>query len=350
MVVFMVKKWSETKVKNSPFTVAECADCISAIEQGQRYLQNHSPTPYLDAKWLLQGVLWWAKCGIREPSPYHIPTEDSLNNIIQDAIVSDTAFQGVNRTIPSGYASLYAYAITRRCSGEPVAHILGYKWFWDDAFYVNRHVLDPRPDTEIIIEQCLALLPPDFAGTFLDLGTGSGCLIITLLKKFSHARGVAVDICPHALKVAHININRLLCDDTRENLDLGTPSKESPYKTQRVQLVHTSWVTGLTGPFDVVVCNPPYIAPSDAHTMLTDVLDYDPKGALFAPDNGLAHYKTLFAQLPRVLSSNALVVFEIGRGQETALASLAQSMGWNPPDCVADYGGNPRCLVFSVEK
>ena len=291
--------------------------CGDAVRLGGDYLRAYGETvttPLLDARWLVDGVCWLARHHLTAPSVDCIPTDDTPNFDDGDCF-------------PPDYGSVFVDFINRRAGGEPVSHILGYKWFWDSCFYVNSHVLDPRPDSEIIIEQCLAKLPADFQGRILDLGTGSGCLMGTVLSVFPNATGVAVDICPHALTVADMNMQRL-----------GV--------SHRVALVQSSWFDAVTGTFDVVVCNPPYIPHGDKSAMAVDVLDYDPHRALFADNHGLADYETILSKLPQYLNPNGYAMFEVGQGQAESVATIGRKNGLKGAQVAHDYGGIERLVVF----
>ena len=291
--------------------------CGDAVRLAGDYLQSYGQTvttPLLDAKWLMDGVCWLACHDLTLPSPDCIPTHDTPN--FADGDILSLA-----------YSSVFVDFVNRRAVGEPVSRILGYKWFWDSCFYVNSHVLDPRPDSEMIIEQCLDILPSDFSGRLLDLGTGSGCLMATLLHLFPKASGVAVDICADALVVADVNMNRL-----------GVSG--------RVELVQSSWFDGVTGTFDMVVCNPPYIPYADKSSLLVDVLDYDPHRALFADNHGLADYETLLSNLSDYLKPQGHALFEVGQGQAESVRAMGLKKGLKTASIVHDYGGIGRLVVF----
>ena len=295
--------------------------CGDAVRLGGDYLREYGKTvttPALDARWLLDGVFWLGKHHLKTPSVDCIPVDDAPNFDDRDFLSADAM-------------ALFVDFIHRRAGGEPVSHILGYKWFWDSCFYVNSHVLDPRPDSEIIIEQCLDILPHnstgEFSGRILDLGTGSGCLMGTLLSVFPNASGVAVDICADALTVARVNMARLGVDN-------------------RVELLQSSWFDAVTGTFDLVVCNPPYIPYDDKSSMLVDVLDYDPHKALFANDDGLADYEKILFSLPQYLKPNSYALFEVGQGQAESVRDMGVKNGLKVVKIAPDYGGIDRLVVF----
>ena len=296
---------------------ATSVTCGTGVRLAGQHLGTHGKTvttPLLDARWLMDGVYWWAKNNLMAPSPDCIPPDD-------------TPHFADGNILPMDYRPVFIDFINRRARGEPVSHILGYKWFWDSCFYVNGHVLDPRPDSEIIIEQCKNIVSADFSGRILDLGTGSGCLMATLLQLFPQSSGVAVDICPDALAVADINMYRL-----------GV--------SERVELVQSSWFDSVTGTFDIIVCNPPYIPHRDKPSLPPDVLDYDPHGALFADHNGLADYQILLAKLSPYLSAGGHAVFEVGQGQAESVSAIGAKNGLKTLSIAHDYGGIGRCVVF----
>ncbi|MEL6370814.1 MAG: peptide chain release factor N(5)-glutamine methyltransferase [Pseudomonadota bacterium] len=222
-------------------------------------------------------------------------------------------------------------ALDRRGEGEPVAYILGEKEFFGRNFTVSRNVLIPRPESELIIEAGLRALrdkrdPVDI----LDLGTGSGCLLATLLCECVGARGVGIDISLAALRVAESNLRALSVRD-------------------RAELVCGSWTDSLGAVFDLVVINAPYVPDTDRPTLSPSVLDFEPHSALFAGNDGLHAYRMLIPQLTRVLKEGGTCLFEIGGGQAPSMVSLIQqSFPGGKITSVNDLAGIPRTIVLTV--
>ena len=241
--------------------------------------------------------------------------------------------------------------VARRVEAEPVAQILGHKDFWKHTFCVTHDVLTPRADSETIIETLLRLRPDTVAPLrLLDLGTGSGCLILSALSEYAHATGLALDASPNALAIAAKNAAAL-------NL------------AARVEMRQSDWCSAAVGTFDVVLSNPPYIATTDIEGLDADVRDYEPHGALDGGADGLACYRKilgvsdwsadqsstprrgLMADSPRSLREHvnpgALVLFEVGMGQAQDVAALGVAQGFKLQEIVNDLAGVARVGVVT---
>lgn len=217
-------------------------------------------------------------------------------------------------------------AVARRCQREPVSKILGVRSFWTHEFIVTADVLDPRPDTELIVETALSETqgtPPD---NILDLGTGSGCILLSLLSELPSARGVGVDTSQAALDVAHRNASVLNLAD-------------------RTEFICSNWFSGLDGTFNLVVSNPPYISSSESETLAPEVTDWDPAGALFAGMDGLQAYQDIAVGLSAVLEPNGMALFEVGTGQAASVREIFEAAGFRRISSRFDIGGIERCLV-----
>ncbi len=214
--------------------------------------------------------------------------------------------------------------LTRRLRGEPVAYLLNEKEFWRRPFFVDGRVLVPRPETEHLIETVLSLdLPSE--PRVLDIGTGSGCIAVTLALEVQQARVVATDVSLAALQVARRNALRHGCEVRLIRCDLGGSLRLEE--------------------FDVIACNPPYIAEVDRDRLSPEILDFEPHGALFGGTSGLAAYEALLPQLAS-LSRNASIVLEIGAGQASAVISLAAASDLEMRQVVKDYAGHDRVVLL----
>ncbi len=213
--------------------------------------------------------------------------------------------------------------IQRRLAGEPVAKIIGKKGFWKDDFIVSKDVLDPRPDSETLIEAVLEKFPnKNKALRILDLGTGSGCLLLSLLDEYPHATGVGIDISEKALDIAkqntHTDRATFMQKDMRQNLsDLGC--------------------------FDMMISNPPYISTAEIQTLEKDVKEYDPLLALDGGMDGLDFYRALAKQH---LATHLFI--EIGKDQENHVIPIFESEGWHFSESWKDLGGITRILYFCI--
>jgi release factor glutamine methyltransferase len=227
---------------------------------------------------------------------------------------------GLDAEAPSGFGAL----IARREAGEPIAYIIGRRDFWTIELEVGPGVLVPRPDSETLLEAAVAFFGNRAPRNILDLGTGPGTLLLAALDQWPEARGIGVDSSDAALAYARRNARRL-----------GLAS--------RAELRLGDWAEGLEGPFDLILCNPPYVA-KDA-PLPRDVAEWEPHEALFAAEDGLSEYRRLAAAIPPLLDVGIACV-EIGLGQEGAVAALFEAAGLRA-GTRQDLGGITRCLTLS---
>ena len=221
----------------------------------------------------------------------------------------------------------------RRLKREPVARIFGHKEFWSLSLQVGPAVLVPRPETETVIEAVLDAVARDDRRMerlrILDIGTGSGALLLALLSELPNARGTGTDISTPALGVARVNAERL-----------GLAA--------RCTFVTCDIAEGLPGPFDLIVSNPPYIAHDDIATLAPDVRDYDPALALDGGSDGLDAYRAIARDARRLLAPGGRMIVELGAGQEPAVSTLFTNAGLTVGAARNDLAGIPRALSVSV--
>ena len=217
----------------------------------------------------------------------------------------------------------------RRLAREPVARILGRKEFWSLPLQVSTAVLVPRPETETIVEAALDFIVRGGLRMevlrILDIGTGSGALILALLKELEQARGTATDISAAALAVARANA---------ESLDLAG----------RCNFVECNIADGVAGPFDLIVSNPPYIVQAEIATLEPEVRNYDPKLALDGGSDGLDAYRAIAHDALRLLAPGGRLIVELGAGQEHAVRALFNDVGLKVTSVRDDLAGIPRAL------
>lgn len=217
-------------------------------------------------------------------------------------------------------------ALQRRLAREPLAYILGRKEFWSLDFAVDRHVLIPRPDSETLVEAVLASVADRHQPLqILDLGTGSGCLLLALLSELPAARGIGVDRSAQALQIARQNAERL---------GLAT----------RTGFVSSDWGSALAGRFDLIVANPPYVAETDWQQLMPEINRYEPRAALVAGSDGLSAYRRILPQVRRLLGDTGAIFLEIGAEQAEAVIDIAASAGFECADIRDDLVGFARCL------
>jgi release factor glutamine methyltransferase len=222
---------------------------------------------------------------------------------------------------PAAFAPLLA----RRVAGEPVAYITGRRAFWTIELEVGPGALVPRPDSETLIEAALAHFGAAEPATILDLGTGPGTLLLAALDQWPRARGIGVDASDAALAYARRNASRL-----------GLAG--------RAEFRAGDWADGVQGPFDLILCNPPYV--ESGAPLPRDVADWEPAEALFAGADGLGDYRRLAGQVRPLLAPGGAACIELGAGQAAAVAALFEAEGLRAATR-ADLGGHERCLILT---
>lgn len=228
--------------------------------------------------------------------------------------------------VPDTAAAAFDAMLAERARFRPVAQIVGRRMFWGREFAVSGAVLDPRPETETLVALALAGPP---AARVLDLGTGSGAILVTLLAEWPEALGVGTDVDAAALAVARGNAVRL-----------GV--------AERAEFRAADWTAGVAGPFDLVVSNPPYVSAADVDTLAPDVREWEPRHALTAGPTGLEAYAGIAAGLGDVLAPGGRALLEIGAGQADAVARLMRDAGYSRTAAHDDLDGRAR--VIEVRK
>ena len=224
--------------------------------------------------------------------------------------------------------------VALRLTGMPVAKIIGHKEFWGRRFHVSPAVLDPRPDSETLIEAALALLPEDKALRLIDLGTGSGCLLLTLLAERPLAHGLGIDKSRAALSLARRNAHCL-----KLGLDLSLGLR------QRVALRHGDWLHGVNATADMIIANPPYIESGAIDRLDRDVSLFDPRLALDGGSDGIGPYHALIAPSFQCLTGGGHLLLEIGVTQAEAISALMAAAGFADISLRQDLAGRDRVLI-----
>ena len=227
----------------------------------------------------------------------------------------------------------FGLLIKRRAKHEPIAHIIGTREFWGLEFQVSPDVLIPRPDSETLIEEAVRIFRDTPTPNILDLGTGSGALLLAALHEFPDAKGVGIDASAAALQVAHNNADRLDMSD-RARFAL-------------LDWTRTDWTDGLDGPFDLILANPPYV--SSALVLAPEVAHFEPHQALFAGKEGLDDYRIIIPALDRLLADKGAALLEIGFDQAEPVSQIASRSGY-VAECKQDFGGNDRLLTLRRQK
>ncbi|WP_286135062.1 peptide chain release factor N(5)-glutamine methyltransferase [Neptunicoccus cionae] len=240
-------------------------------------------------------------------------------------IPADRLTLELSRTITPTQVSQFEHMIKRRAAHEPVSHIIGKRDFWKHEFKVTPDVLDPRPETETLVELALRGPAPQ---SILDLGTGSGCILLSLLAEYPEARGLGTDMSGKALNVAQENAAALGLAD-------------------RVSFIQADWFSGLSGRFDLIVSNPPYITAAEMDELSSDVRDYEPHQALTPGGDGLSSYRTLAASLAHFLAPAGRALFEIGYKQGPDVVAIFRDAGFTEVNLHKDLAGHDRIVTVS---
>lgn len=223
--------------------------------------------------------------------------------------------------------------VTRREAHEPVSRILGSRGFWTVDLLVTPNVLDPRPDTETLIETALSLVEnkPNAPLKILELGAGSGAIACALLSELPKAEAIIVDLSPHACKASQANLAR--CG-----------------LSNRAFVLQAWWYEAIQAQFDLIISNPPYVASAALNTLPPSVRLYDPLLALDGGEDGLDCYRAIIRDLPRVLKSRGLVIFELGCGQAADVRLMLEAMSLEVEKIARDLGGHERALAARAPK
>ncbi|PHQ67815.1 MAG: protein-(glutamine-N5) methyltransferase, release factor-specific [Robiginitomaculum sp.] len=261
-----------------------------------------------------------ANAGIDNPAlDVRILLEKASHKSAAELIVCDR--DSVSETVQTEFHELLGY----RLAHEPIAYILGEKAFWSLDFKVDENVLIPRPETEGLVEQALKLIATIQTPHILDIGTGSGAIIISLLHERQSATGLGADISLEALNMARMNAERH---------NVGN----------RCHFVRSDYLKGVTGKFDLVVSNPPYIDTVTMEKLAPDVELYEPELALHGGEDGLAAYRAIITNIKDVLNPGGHLVFEIGFDQKDPVCSLLHNAGAADIACQQDLAGLDRII------
>ena len=216
--------------------------------------------------------------------------------------------------------------IERRKKGEPIAYLVNKKEFWKDEFFVTRDVLIPRPDTELIVEQVLKIYSNDAHLQVLDIGTGSGCILLSILKERPNVNGTGIDISKKSINVSKFNAKQL-------NL------------TNRVKFFHSSVDNFKIGKYDLVVSNPPYIELLNLRYLEKDIVNFEPKLALSGGLDGFSKIRKVINRAKTLIKKNGKLILEIGFNQKNKAKKILEKEGFYVNKTIKDYGNNERCII-----
>tara|TARA_B100000470_G_scaffold57721_1_gene43539 strand:+ start:167 stop:1009 length:843 start_codon:yes stop_codon:yes gene_type:complete len=224
------------------------------------------------------------------------------------------------------YIEVFYSLIERRKKGEPVAYLLNKKEFWKETFYIDKNVLIPRPDTEHVIEEIIRFTQKDSKLHILDIGTGSGCIMLSILKERKNFKGTGIDISKECIKASKYNAKRLKLNN-------------------RSKFYISDVDNFLIGKYDVIISNPPYIEHLSLKYLDRDVVDFEPKLALNGGHDGFSKITKVINKTSSLIKKNGLFVLEIGYNQKTKAIKILKKNGFYIKKVLKDYGKNDRCIV-----
>ena len=275
-------------------------DYNELLNNGTKYLKKNSiKNPKLDCELLLSKV---------------------LNKKREEILINS------NTVIKKQEMRRYHDYLLRRKQNEPIAYILGYKYFWKYKFITNKTVLIPRPDTELLIEESLKYLPKNRSKKILDIGTGTGCIVISLIKERSKCKATAIDLSIKALNVAKTNakLHQLQNKINFINIDIDKFNSNN---------------------YDLIVSNPPYINDFDLRRLDNDIKFHEPKIALSGGFDGFRDIKKVIIKSKNLLRKNGKLIIEIGNKQKTKSIRILNDNGYYVNKVSKDLSGNDRCII-----
>jgi release factor glutamine methyltransferase len=272
----------------------------NTLNQGISILKaNNIPNPHLDSEILLS---------------------ESINKDKKHIILNSKEILNSNQL--DNFNSL----IERRKNGEPVAYLINKKEFWKDEFYINKNVLIPRPDTEIIIEQVLKIYSKNSQLQILDIGTGSGCIILSILKERANFYGTGIDISKKSINVSKFNAKKLKLSN-------------------RARFYNSDVDNFKIGKYNVIVSNPPYIELLSLKYLERNVVSFEPRLALSGGFDGFSIIRKVISKANTLIKKNGKLILEIGFNQKNKVKEILKKEGFYINKVLKDYGNNDRCII-----
>tara|TARA_Y100000590_G_scaffold194517_1_gene221012 strand:+ start:9816 stop:10658 length:843 start_codon:yes stop_codon:yes gene_type:complete len=253
-----------------------------------------------------------------------LDTELLLSNSLN--ISRENLLLNLNKKIKPKQYIQFVKLLEKRKKRMPMAYIIGYKEFWKTKFFINNSVLIPRPETELIVEEALNYLSNNKEKKIIDIGTGSGCIIISILKESTRSKGVALDISKNAIKIAKINAKLQQVDN-------------------RIKFINSDVDKYNYDKYDLVVSNPPYIKKIAISRLEEDVKDFEPNLALDGGNNGYLELEKVIVNSANILKKNGKFIFEIGEGQIHHVSRILLENGFYINKISKDLSKRPRCVV-----
>ena len=259
---------------------------------------------------------------------YKLDSEILLSNVLQKS--REKLIINLNKKVDSGQIIKFNKLIHRRSLNEPIAYITKQKEFWSKKFKVSRNTLIPRPETELMIEELLKIYKKNKKSIFiLDIGTGSGCILLSILDELKNARGVGVDISKKALIVAKENAKKLRL-------------------VENIRFYNKCFNKIFNLKFDLIVSNPPYIKKISINNLDTDIKRFEPRVALDGGNDGLDVIQKVIYKSKEILKNNGRLALEIGNGQFKKVFELLKKNNFKTEKIIKDYKDNVRCLIATL--
>ena len=275
-------------------------DIKSAIIEGRKILtNNYIKTAYLDSEILMAKVL-----------------DTEREDIIFDS----------SKNLENKHFEYFKKLIKERATKKPIAYMLNKKYFWNNEFFVTKDTLIPRPDTEVLIDQILKLTKYKNKINILDIGVGSGCILLTILKERKNFYGTGIDISKNSLDICKINAKKLKVD-------------------KRIRLYKSDVDKFALGKYDLIVSNPPYIKSCDLKYLERDVFNFEPKLALDGGLDGLSEIRKVIKKSSELIKKNSKFILEIGFDQKDKVIKLLNKEGFYINSSIKDLADNDRCIV-----
>ena len=259
---------------------------------------------------------------------YKLDSEILMSHVTQKSRVD--IILNLNTNLSNKDIILFENLIKQRSKRKPIAYLIGKKEFWKYEFNITKDVLIPRPDTEIIIDQTLKLTKNKSGLKILDIGIGSGCILLSILKERKNFYGTGIDICKKTLNICKVNLNKL-----------GLFNRVKLFKSDIDNFNH--------GKYDLIISNPPYIKKFDLKCLERDVYDYEPKLALNGGLDGLKYTKKVIVNSSKFIKKNGILVLEISFDQTEKVKKILRENGYYIKDVVRDLAKNYRCII-SIKK
>ena len=231
-----------------------------------------------------------------------------------------------NEELKKENIKLFNYLLKRRKKGEPIAYLINKKEFWKQNFYINQNVLIPRPDTELLVEETLKLFNVNSKLNILDIGTGSGCILLSILNERKNFYGTGIDISKKAINVARFNAKMLQLSN-------------------RAKFYNSDVDKFLIDKYDLILSNPPYIKQKDLKYLEIDIKDFEPKLALDGGKDGFSKITKVISKTSTLLKRNGKFILEIGFGQKNRILNILKKNNFFINKVLKDYGKKDRCII-----